>query len=156
MKKKRKWRNGGRECADSTTHPVTTFSYLPTQMPPSTFSWRCNSKIFFKKMLWRRSNDVLSMLLVDDVCYIDDTFHVCGRWFYGGPPPPGQLMPAVATWRKYNTVCTKVISYTSRAVWPDLAKFHHFGKTLIVFGYSLKIYFLLGKVLNPIVQNLTK
>ena len=71
-------------------------------------------------------------------------------------PPPGQLMPAVATWRKYNTVCTKVISYTSRAVWPDLAKFHHFGKTLIVFGYSLKIYFLLGKVLNPIVQNLTK
>ena len=87
MIKKRKWRNGGRECADSTTHPVTTFSYLPTQMPPSTFSWRCNSKIFFKKMLWRRSNDVLSMLLVDDVCYIDDTFHVCGRWFYGGPPP---------------------------------------------------------------------
>ena len=31
-------------------------------------------------------------------------------------------------------------------------KFHHFGKTLKVFGYLLKVYFALGKILNLIGQ----
>ena len=35
-------------------------------------------------------------------------------------------------------------------VWPDLVKFHHFGKTLKVFGYSFRGYFVLGKILNLI------
>ena len=33
------------------------------------------------------------------------------------------------------------------AVWPDLAKFRHFGKRLQVFGKFLTVYFLFGKML---------
>ena len=33
-------------------------------------------------------------------------------------------------------------------VWPDLAKFRHFGKTFQVFGKFLTVYFLFGKVLS--------
>ena len=33
-------------------------------------------------------------------------------------------------------------------VWPDLAKFHHFSKVLQVFGKSLMVYFLFGKMFN--------
>ena len=38
------------------------------------------------------------------------------------------------------------IAYLS--VWPKLAKFRHFGKTLKVFGYSLRVCFVLGKIVN--------
>ena len=37
-----------------------------------------------------------------------------------------------------------------RPVWPDLAKFYHFGKSLKIFGYSSKFYFEMGKILNLI------
>ena len=37
-------------------------------------------------------------------------------------------------------------------VWPDLAKFRQFGKTLKVFGYSLRIYFVLANILILIGQ----
>ena len=37
-------------------------------------------------------------------------------------------------------------------VWPDLAKFHHFGKSLQVFGQFLMVYFLTGKMLSPLWQ----
>ena len=33
---------------------------------------------------------------------------------------------------------------------PDLGKFRHFGKTSKLFGYYLRVYFVLGKILNPI------
>ena len=39
-----------------------------------------------------------------------------------------------------------VQSHWTRPVWPDLAKFHHFGN-------SLRVYFVLGKILNLIWQN---
>ena len=38
------------------------------------------------------------------------------------------------------------------SVWPDLAKFCHLGLTLKVFGYSLRVYFVLGKILTLIGQ----
>ena len=37
---------------------------------------------------------------------------------------------------------------TPTSVWPYLANFRHFGKTLKVFGYSLRVYFVLGTILN--------
>jgi len=41
---------------------------------------------------------------------------------------------------------------TSKSVWPDLAKFGHLGKTLKAFGYSLRLYFVFGKILTLIGQ----
>ena len=38
-------------------------------------------------------------------------------------------------------------------VWPDSAKFCHFGKSLQVFGYFLTVYFLFGKILSLLWQN---
>ena len=35
-----------------------------------------------------------------------------------------------------------------RPVWPDLAKFHHFGNNLQVFVKFLMVYFLFGKTVN--------
>ena len=37
-------------------------------------------------------------------------------------------------------------------MFPDLAKFRHFGKTLQVFGKFLTVYFLFGKVLSLLLQ----
>ena len=37
-----------------------------------------------------------------------------------------------------------------QVVWSDLAKFRHVGKTSKVFGYYLRVYFVLGKILNLI------
>ena len=37
-------------------------------------------------------------------------------------------------------------------MWPDLAKFCHFGKKLQVFGKFLKVYFLFGKMLSILWQ----
>ena len=39
-------------------------------------------------------------------------------------------------------------------MWPDLAKFHPFGKYLKIFGNILKVYLVLGKVLNSLWHNL--
>ena len=36
----------------------------------------------------------------------------------------------------------------SPSVWPDLARFRHFGKSLQVFGKFLTVYFLFGKILS--------
>ena len=33
-------------------------------------------------------------------------------------------------------------------MWPDLAKFRHFGKSLQVFGKSFNVYYLFGKMLS--------
>ena len=41
---------------------------------------------------------------------------------------------------------------TQRAVWPDLAKFCHFGKSLLVFSKFLTVYFLFGKMLSLLWQ----
>ena len=41
-----------------------------------------------------------------------------------------------------------------RTVWPDLAKFHHFGKYLKIFGNIFKVYLVLGNVFNSIWQYL--
>ena len=38
--------------------------------------------------------------------------------------------------------------YHSQPVWPDLAKFRHFGNNLAVFGKFWVVYFLFGKMLN--------
>ena len=38
------------------------------------------------------------------------------------------------------------------AVWPDLAKFYHFGKILLIFGKFLTVFFLFGKMLNLLWQ----
>ena len=35
-----------------------------------------------------------------------------------------------------------------QTVWPDLAKFRHFGKVLQVLGKFLMAYFLFGKMLS--------
>ena len=37
---------------------------------------------------------------------------------------------------------------------PDLAKFHHFGKYLKIFGNIFKVYLVLGKVFNSLWHNL--
>ena len=42
----------------------------------------------------------------------------------------------------------------SKSVWPDLAKFHHFGKYLKIFGNIFKVYLVLGKVFNSLCHNL--
>ena len=36
----------------------------------------------------------------------------------------------------------------------DLAKFHHFGKYLKIFGNIFKVYLVLGKVFNSLWHNL--
>ena len=36
----------------------------------------------------------------------------------------------------------------SGAVWPDLVKFHHFGKNLQIVSKMLTVYFLFGKMLS--------
>ena len=50
------------------------------------------------------------------------------------------------------TICWPLIFETKKdiiyIVWPDLAKFVHLGKTSKVFGYSLRVYFVLGKILT--------
>ena len=48
-----------------------------------------------------------------------------------------------------TNVCTLKPSYFNfRAVWPDLAKFCHFGKSFPVSGKFLTVYFLVGKILS--------
>ena len=42
--------------------------------------------------------------------------------------------------------------FSSSPVWPDLAKFCHFGKSLQVFGKFLTVYFLFGKMLSILWQ----
>ena len=49
--------------------------------------------------------------------------------------------------QKYTLVATRSMWCP---VWPDLAKFGHWGKTLIAFGYSLRVYFVFGKILTLI------
>ena len=39
-------------------------------------------------------------------------------------------------------------------MWPDRAKFHHFGKYLKFFGDIFKVYLVLGNVSNLLSQNL--
>ena len=66
--------------------------------------------------------------------------------------------PAKKTPKHWNSYKPRIGSrlpghkFTSQAVWPDLARFHHFSKTLKVFGYSLSVYFVLGQILNLIGQ----
>ena len=50
--------------------------------------------------------------------------------------------------------CVLRISLWSCSVWPDLAKFHHFGKYLKIFGNIFKVYLVLGKVFNSLWHNL--
>ena len=40
------------------------------------------------------------------------------------------------------------------SVWPDLAKFHHFGEYLKNFGNRFKVYLVLGKVFSSLWHNL--
>ena len=47
----------------------------------------------------------------------------------------------------------KIIFYF-QAVWPDLAKFHHFGKYLKIFGNIFKVYLVLGQVFISLWHNL--
>ena len=44
-------------------------------------------------------------------------------------------------------------SWGSLPVWPDLAKCHHFGKKIEMFGNIFKLYFIFGEVLNPLWHN---
>ena len=37
-----------------------------------------------------------------------------------------------------------------RALWPDLAKFHHFDQNLKIFGNIIKLYLVLGKVFSSL------
>ena len=43
-------------------------------------------------------------------------------------------------------------SYSLSAVWPDLAKFRHFGKTYSDFGKILMVYLVFGKILTLLCQ----
>ena len=43
---------------------------------------------------------------------------------------------------------TAVVYTWTPAVWPDLPIFHHFGKSLPVFGKFLTVHFILGKILS--------
>ena len=60
----------------------------------------------------------------------------------------------------HNPSHTMFISSTSgvtedpawSAVWPDLVKFRHFGKILLVFGNFLKIYLIFEKIVNLVWQ----
>ena len=45
-------------------------------------------------------------------------------------------------------------AHWTASVWPDLAKFHRFGKYLKIFGNLLKVYLVLGKVFNSLWCNL--
>ena len=38
------------------------------------------------------------------------------------------------------------------SVWPDVAKFHHFGKILKLLGNLLRVQLVLGEILNPLWQ----
>ena len=49
---------------------------------------------------------------------------------------------------------TRITAFDLKAVWPDLAKFHHFGKYLKIFGNIFKVYLVLGKVFNSLWHNL--
>ena len=39
-------------------------------------------------------------------------------------------------------------------MWPDLAKFHHFGQYIKIFGNKFKLYLVLGNVSNSLWHNL--
>ena len=43
---------------------------------------------------------------------------------------------------------SNILHFKSPSVWPDLAKFRHFGNILQVFGNFLTVYFLFGKMLS--------
>ena len=48
----------------------------------------------------------------------------------------------------------QIKSFSSQAVWPDLAKFHCFGKYLKIFGSIFKVYLVEGKVFYLLWHNL--
>ena len=39
-------------------------------------------------------------------------------------------------------------------MWPDLSKFCHFSKNWETFGHTFKVYFIFGKVVNPLWDNM--
>ena len=47
---------------------------------------------------------------------------------------------------------SNILHFKSPSVWPDLAKFRHFGNILQVFGKFLTVYFLFGKIVNLLWQ----
>ena len=47
----------------------------------------------------------------------------------------------------YNTYYDKTVLPMSQSVWPDLAKFRHFGTILKVLGKILRDYLIFGKIL---------
>ena len=55
-----------------------------------------------------------------------------------------------STSKKANSLPTICLAFRTSpsSVWPDLAKFHHFCKSLQVFGKLLTVYFLFGKMLS--------
>ena len=65
-------------------------------------------------------------------------------------PPPVQVIQLVQVSDKPDQ-SVKVESWT---VWPDLAKFRPFGKSLQVFGKSLTVYFFFVQISEPTLANL--
>ena len=58
--------------------------------------------------------------------------------------------------RSSSKQCSKrwclCLTWPLQAVWLDLAKFRHFGKSLPIFGKFLTVYFLFGKMLSLLWQ----
>ena len=52
----------------------------------------------------------------------------------------------------YNTYYDKTVLPMSQSVWPDLAKFRHFGTILKVLGKILRDYFVFDKILILLCQ----
>ena len=56
-------------------------------------------------------------------------------------------------WQKLELqVCFGIHRYRLVSVWPDLAKFRHFGKNLHVFEYIFEDWLVFGNILNLICQ----
>ena len=70
-------------------------------------------------------------------------------------------LPSLRKWENVNQsinqldrqkALMKCIRWGKHPVWPDWAKFCHFGKSLLVLGRFLTVYFLLGKMLSILLQ----
>ena len=64
-----------------------------------------------------------------------------------------QQLSTYKSW-SFDSLTSPIMFIGPVAVWPDLAKFHHFGKYLKIFGNIFKVYLVLGKVFCSLWPNL--
>ena len=69
-----------------------------------------------------------------------------------GPIPASFRLLSFFSRYNFNGSLLFHLYFVSHSVWPDLAKFCHFGKILQVFGVFWAVYFLFGKMLSLLWQ----